>query len=73
MPSEGQRFFEKLVDAKHRREDQSATIERLRFALQFVYDLAAEELPHAQVGTGAEVALRHIARRSWETLEQLKE
>ena len=37
-------------------------------ALKFIQDLAEEELPHAKVGTGAEVALRHIARRARETL-----
>jgi hypothetical protein len=39
-----------------------------RQALKFIQDLAEEELPHARVGTGAEVALRHIARRARETL-----
>src|SRR5712671_6007757 len=33
-------------------------------ALKFIQDLAEEELQYAKVGTGAEVALRHIARRA---------
>lgn len=37
-------------------------------ALRFIRDIAEEELQHAQVGTGAEVALRHIARRAGEVL-----
>lgn len=39
-------------------------------ALKFVRDLAAEELPHAKIGTGGEVALRHILRRSQEALDR---
>ena len=42
--------------------------EALMAALQFVHDIAAEELPHVRVGTGAEVALRHIKRRTGEAL-----
>jgi hypothetical protein len=49
-------------------EKYQAEVSRLRKALQFVADLADEELPHAKVGTGAEVALRHISRRANETL-----
>jgi hypothetical protein len=33
-------------------------------ALKFVADITGEELEHAQVGTGAEVALRHANRRA---------
>jgi hypothetical protein len=39
-------------------------------ALQFVRDLADEELPHTQIGTGAEVALRHIRRKAVESLAE---
>jgi hypothetical protein len=42
--------------------------ERLVYALKFCRDIAAEELPHAKVGTGAEVALRHIVRKAEEVL-----
>ena len=41
---------------------------KLRRALQFIRDLASEELPHAKIGTGAEIALRHILRRTNEAL-----
>ena len=37
-------------------------------ALVFIRDLAAEELPYAKVGTGAEVVLRHILRRAMAAL-----
>lgn len=40
-------------------------------ALEFVRDLCAEELPHAKVGTGAEVALRHAQRRASEVLAKV--
>jgi hypothetical protein len=43
--------------------------DRLTAALRFIRDLAAEELPHTTVGTGAEIALRHIVRRVTETLK----
>jgi hypothetical protein len=43
-------------------------IERSRTALKFCGDMAEEELPHAKVGTGAEVVLRHIVRRVSETI-----
>lgn len=42
--------------------------EKAEAALKFIQDLAEEELSYAKVGTGAEVALRHIARRARETL-----
>lgn len=46
------------------------TIERkLRDALRFIVDLSHEELEYAQVGTGGEVALRHIHRRATEALK----
>ncbi len=38
--------------------------ERLRMALKFIQDISDEELEYAKVGTGAEVALRHINRRA---------
>jgi hypothetical protein len=41
-------------------------------ALKFCHDLADEELEYARVGTGAEVALRHIARRAKESLALVK-
>lgn len=50
------------------RERPGYSAKELRKALGFVRDLAEEELPHANVGTGAEVALRHIARRARESL-----
>lgn len=40
--------------------------------LTFMQDLAEEELQFAKVGTGAEVALRHIARKARESLEAMK-
>jgi hypothetical protein len=40
----------------------------LRGALDFIQSLAAEELPYAAVGSGHEVALRHIERRAREAL-----
>lgn len=46
----------------------AARIQKAEAALKFIQDLAEEELPHAKVGTGAEVALRHIARRAREIL-----
>jgi len=45
-------------------------IDRMTSALKFVKDMASEELPYAKVGTGAEVALRHIARRADEALSR---
>lgn len=39
--------------------------------LKFIMDIAEEELPHAKVGTGAEVALRHIHRRALDRLNAL--
>jgi hypothetical protein len=46
-----------------------ARVTQLEKALQFCRDLASEELPFATVGTGGEVALRHIERRARITLE----
>jgi hypothetical protein len=43
-------------------------IDELREAVRFAYDIADEELPHAKVGTGAEVALRHIRRKASDAL-----
>lgn len=48
--------------------DLRARIEALTAALRFVHDLAAEELPYASVGTGGEVVLRHIKRKTEEVL-----
>lgn len=45
-----------------------AELAALRGALEFIQSLAEEELPFAQVGTGHEVALRHIERRAREAL-----
>lgn len=45
-----------------------AAIKRRDDALKFCHDMAEEELPHAKVGSGAEVVLRHIVRRVHETL-----
>ena len=44
-------------------------VKKLESALRFCRDMAAEELPYAPVGTGAEVVLRHIQRRCNETLD----
>lgn len=41
---------------------------RLTKALEFIADITEEELQHAKVGTGAEVALRHSSRRAREAL-----
>ena len=41
---------------------------RMRKALEFIADITEEELQYAQVGTGAEVALRHSSRRAREAL-----
>lgn len=48
----------------------TAERDRLREALEFCGDLAGEELAYAKVGTGAEVALRHIVRRTSDALAQ---
>lgn len=45
-----------------------AEVATLRGALDFIQSLAEEELPFARVGTGHEVALRHIERRAREAL-----
>ena len=45
-----------------------AQCEALVAALQFAHDIADEELPNTRVGTGAEVALRHIKRKTGEAL-----
>lgn len=39
-------------------------VDRLLAALKFCRDIAEEELPYAKVGSGAEVALRHILRKA---------
>lgn len=43
-------------------------IETQRKVIRFAYDIADEELPHCRVGTGAEVALRHIRRKASDAL-----
>jgi len=43
-------------------------IEGHQSALRFIADLADEEHANSRVGTGAEVALRHIARKAREHL-----
>ena len=48
----------------------AAENENLRAALRFCGDIAAEELPYTKVGTGAEVALRHIHRKARENLSE---
>lgn len=47
-----------------------SSAEELRRALVFCRDIAAEELAHSMVGTGAEVALRHIVRKADEALKE---
>lgn len=42
--------------------------DKLQADLRFILDIEQEELSHAKVGTGAEVALRHIHRRALEIL-----
>ena len=39
-------------------------IDEMRASLKFIADIATEELQYVKVGTGAEVALRHINRRA---------
>lgn len=43
--------------------------DKLMDALAFIRDIAEEELPYAKIGTGAEVALRHIVRKAQEALD----
>ncbi len=71
--TDNQQSKSELVILEERRDDALAhwavkEIRRFREALRFAYDIADEELPHAKVGTGAEVALRHIRRRAADTL-----
>ena len=44
------------------------TAEEKDKTIKFCKDIAEEELPYAKVGTGAEVALRHIVRKCSESL-----
>lgn len=46
----------------------NSRIAKLEQALRFCRDLADEELGFVKVGTGAEVALRHISRKARENL-----
>src|ERR1700677_1355240 len=62
--SEGFRLATERAAMLHEQVDPASDAERVRNALKFVRDIAEEELPHARVGTGAEVALRHINRRA---------
>jgi len=41
-------------------------------ALKFCRDIAEEELPHARVGSGAEVALRHTIRKARAALAKVQ-
>lgn len=52
-------------------EMNRATAEYVKFtaALKFCRDLAEEELVHTRVGSGVEIALRHISRRATEALK----
>jgi hypothetical protein len=45
--------------------------DRMQEALKFIGSIAGEELQYAKVGTGAEVALRHIRRKVEEALANL--
>lgn len=42
-------------------------------ALNFITEITKEELQHAKVGTGCEVALRHANRKSEAALAKLRE
>lgn len=65
---EGQKWLR--ADAIHADQQEIMRINNtLRVALGFIGELAEEELPHARVGTGAEVVLRHIIRRVNETIK----
>lgn len=57
-------------EAQRAAETPEQTIERMRRSLEFIKELAGECLENgdAPVGTGAEVAFRHILRRANETL-----
>jgi hypothetical protein len=46
-------------------------IDEMRASLKFIADIATEELQYVKVGTGAEVALRHINRRAREVGDAL--
>lgn len=41
-------------------------------ALRFIADISLEQLGYSKIGTGDEVALRHIFRRAEETLRRLE-
>lgn len=43
-------------------------IGQLKAALRFIEAITSEELQYAQVGTGTEVALRHVNRKAKEAL-----
>ena len=48
--------------------DCDRQIKKLKSALRFCQEIAAEEYQYAKVGTGAEVALRHIMKKADEAL-----
>jgi hypothetical protein len=50
-----------------------AEVAALKAALEFCASLAGEELEYVYVGTGAEVALRHIERRARAAISGEKE
>ena len=47
-----------------------SNVDRLKEALMFIRSLAEEEYAYVRTGTGAEVALRHIIRKSNEALAE---
>jgi hypothetical protein len=61
---------ELIVTAVNSFESNQKQLAALREALKFCRDLAGEELAYARVGTGAEVALRHIERKANEALSE---
>ena len=64
---EGQKWVR--ADALHADQQEIMRINNtLRAALGFIGELAEEEIPHARVGTGAKVVLRHIIRCVHETV-----
>lgn len=56
------------AEARDRLDAKDAEINRLRAALKFCGDLAEEEYQFSKIGSGPEIALRHIVRRVSETL-----
>lgn len=60
-------YYEGLIDAF------AAHFGPLVEALNFITEITKEELQHAKVGTGCEVALRHANRKSEAALAKLRE